>query len=204
VGESPTPDDVVLEDDFSEASIGWLGGEETTFVGENTDQEIAAGVFRITVKTAEGRGGPDSMDLLVDNASELESLDDVAIEVDATVVQPADDAFYALMCRLQDFDNFYGFAIVEGGSVSIFEIRRGFTSELTSASADVDLAATHRVRAECVGERLALVVDGAEVAQVTDTTFDTGAVGFLAETRGEPGFTVEFDDLAVREPKPAG
>lgn len=199
-GEQRSPDQpgILLEDDFSDASTGWLGGDETSFVGENTDQEIADGVFRITVKSPEGRGGPDSTDLAVANASELEALGDVALEVDATAVQTVEGSFYALLCRLRDFDNFYGFAVVEDGGLSIFKIERGVTTELASAPHAVDLATTHRVRAACTGDRLSLTVDGAQTVQATDGSFDSGAIGFLAETRGVAGLTVEFDNLVVQ------
>ena len=198
-GETPPPDPprILLEDDFDDLSTGWLGEGEDRFEGENVDILIGLGILQILVKTPEGRGGPDTTGV---QGGALEDLGDVSVEVDATVGQLREDGFHALMCRVQDFDNFYGFAVVEGGSVSIFRIQGGVTEELAVAG-DVVFAETdtHRLRADCVGDRLTMFLDGVEVLTAQDSALTSGAVGMMAETRGEQGYAVNFDNFVLRE-----
>jgi len=197
--DQPPPEqpEILLEDDFSDVSTGWLGEGEDRFEGENVDILIGPDVLQILVKAPEGRGGPDTTGVL---GGSLEDLGDVSVEVDATVERLREGGFYALMCRLQDFDNFYGFAVVEGGSVSIFRIEDGVTEELAVASdVVVDETTTHRVRADCVGERLTMFLDGNEVLSAQDAALPSGAVGMMAETRAQQGYAVGFDNFVLRE-----
>lgn len=202
-GETPTPPEEttteLLREDFSDNSAGWIPGGR--FEGDNTILEIIGGRMSHFVKTAEGRGGVDTTGLEVANAAELESLGDVSIEVRAERTTNPEDHFYGITCRQVDFDNFYGFVIVEGGSFSIFRIENKVTTELATGNSpaiSTGEVGTNLIRADCVGDSLTMFIDGQQVAQTSDSTFASGAVGFLVETRGVPGLEVFYDDLVIR------
>lgn len=200
---SETGAEIVLRDDFSDTSVGWLGPGETSFEGENVDMEIADGRLRIFVKTPGGRGGPDSTSLDVEGPDALESLGDVFVEVTAERTTNPGGHLYGVLCRMQDFDNFYGFVVVEPGRFSIFKIVRGVATDLISGPSDAistGEVGSNRLRADCLGTTLTMFIDGQRVATTQDDQFSAGAIGFLAETRGEAGLEVFFDDLAVTRP----
>jgi len=188
---------VLLEDDFSDDSTGWISGGDR-FVGENTIQEIAGGRFTVEVTTADGRGGPDTTGLAVPNAAELESLGDVTVEVTVTAVLAPPRSFYGVICREVDFDNFYGFVILDTGGYSIFREQDRTGTELAGGDLSTGRRLSNSIRADCVGDTLTMYADGERVAEVRDPNFTRGAVGFLAETRGTPGLEVAFDDLVIR------
>ena len=52
----------------------------------------------------------------------------------------------------------------------------------------------------CVGDHLALYVNGEILADVRDPTFETGDVGLIAGTYDEPGVEIHFDDFIVYQP----
>jgi hypothetical protein len=56
---------------------------------------------------------------------------------------------------------------------------------------------TNRVTADCIGETLTLYVNGAQLAQVQDDTFTSGAVGMTAGTQLVANFSALFDDFVL-------
>ena len=56
------------------------------------------------------------------------------------------------------------------------------------------------IRADCVGSKLTLYVNGKLLDSQEDAEFMTGDVGLLAGTFSEAGVEVEFDDFSVKVP----
>jgi hypothetical protein len=60
--------------------------------------------------------------------------------------------------------------------------------------------ATNLLRAECVGDRLALFANGVLLLEVFDADLPAGDVGLLAGTFSEPQVEVLFDNFVVTAP----
>jgi len=59
---------------------------------------------------------------------------------------------------------------------------------------------TNRLRIDCVGSNIALFVNGQQVATVSDASYTSGDVGFLAGTFEIPSTEIHFDNLLVSRP----
>ncbi len=59
--------------------------------------------------------------------------------------------------------------------------------------------AENRIRAVCVGDYLALYINGQFVGDATDDTYSQGQIGFAAASATRLGLLVEFDNLSVSE-----
>lgn len=62
-------------------------------------------------------------------------------------------------------------------------------------------AAQNRIRAVCMGNYLAMYVNGQFVADVIDDTYSKGQVGLVAASAARSGLAVTFDNLSVSEAK---
>ncbi|MBZ0280583.1 MAG: DUF1349 domain-containing protein [Anaerolineae bacterium] len=62
-------------------------------------------------------------------------------------------------------------------------------------------AANNRIRAVCLGDYLALYVNGEFLGDATDDTYTAGQIGMVAAAAGRLGVQVEFDNLSVSEAK---
>ena len=71
-----------------------------------------------------------------------------------------------------------------------------------SSSAVNSGAAQNRIRAVCMGNYLAMVVNGQFVADTTDDLYTKGQVALVGASAGRTGMTVTFDNLSVSEVKP--
>jgi len=60
-------------------------------------------------------------------------------------------------------------------------------------------AALNRIRAVCLGDYLALYINGEFAGDATDDTYTGGQVGLVAAAAGRLGVQVEFDNLSVSE-----
>jgi hypothetical protein len=70
-----------------------------------------------------------------------------------------------------------------------------------SASAVNQGAAQNRIRAVCMGNYLAMYVNGQFVADTTDDLYTKGQVALVGASAGRTGMTVTFDNLSVSEVK---
>jgi len=127
---------------------------------------------------------------------------DVIISVDVRVDNPAGDGDFGIICRHQDTDasNFYGLEISEDGFYAIWKFvndEQEYLQEWRESNAIPVGATTYILTAGCVGNQFAIAVNGEVVAEATDDTFATGAIGLIAGTFENPGFTVSFDNLLV-------
>ncbi|HLF26593.1 MAG TPA: tetratricopeptide repeat protein [Anaerolineae bacterium] len=190
-GRPPALDsDILLQEDFADPSSGWARTTETDYTTDYAD-----GVYRISViepdLTVWSQAGRD--------------FDDVRIEVDATKLNGPDNNTLGVICRYQDGDNFYLLEISSDGYYAIAKRQAGTWSFVGSddwRTSDViqQRSTTNHLQADCIGETLALYVNGELLAEAQDADFTSGDVGLLAGTFDVGGVEVVFDDLIVRRP----
>lgn len=111
----------------------------------------------------------------------------------------------ALICRLQDDKNYYFFTISADGFYGIGKMKDGQSSLLSSQTMEANDAILtgnqiNRIGADCIGNELALYVNGGKISSVLDADFSSGDVGVLAGSFDQPGADVYFDNFVVYKP----
>jgi hypothetical protein len=127
---------------------------------------------------------------------------DVVIEVNTLVYSTYRDNAYGVMCRASaenNSDGYYFFISSDGH----FTIRRGFNGtiqpliEWTASAVIAQDTAPNSLRAVCVGERLALYVNGEFVGEARDRLYTRGNTGLAAGVPSGGDVDVAFDNLRV-------
>jgi hypothetical protein len=129
----------------------------------------------------------------------------VLVQVRAKKLEGPDDNLFGLVCRYQDDQNFYAFAIGSDGYYGIYkridgeqslidQIHMDFSDVINSGVED------NVIRAICQADQLALIVNDTPLIQVQDGALTQGDVGLILGTFTEPGVNVLFDDFIVISP----
>lgn len=199
----PPPQEVVLfQDDFSSTDTGW---DIVNLDYKSTD--YANGGFRIWVNKTQ---------LDVWSTLNRDMGQDVVIEVDATKVAGPDVNDYGVMCRFAETSDsdgnkiyyFYFFLVSSDGKAVIAKTDNNQQTYLSqSGELEPNPAirtgnATNSIRAECIGNRLTLIVNGQRVMSVSDLGLGmSGAdVGMIAGTFDPIGVDILFDNFRVLKP----
>ena len=195
-GPPPTPEppleldnlELSFFDDFSNADSGWDRSEYTDY---------ASGGDRIFIDTPRTRYW----------ANRFLTLEDVVLEVDATLIGGQADNALGLICKHQDDENFYALMISSDG---FFAIRKRYQgSELILLTGETFLPSdailtepesTNRLRAECIGGALRLYVNLIPVAEVFDADIREGDVGLIASTFDASTTEILFENFAAYIP----
>jgi hypothetical protein len=191
-GPAPAPStdvEIVLSDDFDDASGGWYVDSS-----EEVIRGIADGELSIEVARVDYSGWSDLEDF---------SLPDVIVEVDARKASGPDLNAFGVLCRYQDSDNFYALEIGSDATYAIYRIAGGdYTAlvEWTSSDAIATGSGANRLRAECVGDKLRLFANDVLLAEVADDALDAGSVALIVETFDEGGVTASFDNVSIAVP----
>ncbi len=183
----PDQGTVLFQDDFSQPNPEW------DWQGDAGDVYHLSGALNISIEQSEYFlwGVPG------------QSFGDVVIDVDAFVATPAGDADYGVICRYQDNENFYGFEISEDGYYAIWKYINGEYLALVDWRASSLVAETNQrahFTVACVGDTLALAVNGELLAEVRDGDLTYGDAGVVAGTWETPRFVVTFDNFVVSKP----
>ncbi len=130
---------------------------------------------------------------------------DARVEVDAARLSGADDNDFGLICRYRNGENFYSFVISSDGYYGIVRVQNGeynlLTGDTLQFSAEIHQGdGVNRLRADCVGSKLTLWVNGKQVAQAEDTAFQSGEVGLIAGSYDSGGVDIFFDNFIVIKP----
>jgi len=189
--DTTTDSNTLLTEDFSDTESGWY-----VFTDSDGRYAYSDGGYKILVTTT---------DLMLYATSPQDFQSDVHVEVDATKAGGPDDNAFGLICRAEDLDNFYWFAISSDGYAGIGSNENAdlyiLSGEYLEESDAVYLGeATNHIAADCVGSTLTLFVNGSEVVSVTDTSFSGGSVGLFAKAYTEMGVEIIFDNLLVTKP----
>lgn len=192
LGAGLDPGQVIFQDDFSRPTSGWDRYHDTTYLSDYSD-----GAYRIHVLTpnTDAWANPDL------------NLSDVRIEVDASKAAGPDNNVFGVLCRYQDSRNFYFFLASSDGYAGIGVYKDG-RRRLLSDKSLLPSPAVHRgqgsnhLRADCVGYRLTLYVNGQLVAESQAAEWPSGDIGLIAGTYDLPGADVVFDNFSVLQPAP--
>lgn len=186
---SSSSPDLLFEDDFSDTGSGW-----DRFEDELTFTDYGNGDYRIRVFTENYFAW----------ATPYKDFGDVIIEVDATKLSGVDENDIGIICKHKDIDNFYalimgpdGYALIarriEGGDIE------PLTDWQESGAINTGNARNH-LRAECVGGRLALYVNGELAVETFDNSISSGDAGLIGGTNEDPNLEISFDNFMVRKP----
>jgi hypothetical protein len=193
MGSGPKPGDVLLEDDFSEASSRWPAGAT-----DGGFTSFADGAYRFGVDP----GG--SLSAVTDLESDQP---DVRAAVRVVRMPAAGDVLLGFACRVAGDNRFDELVIASSGRWAI--LRRPDREVLGEGSFDPSLLGSGPVslEAECAGgiperdSRLAISVNGTVVGVGHDrqsrSSTAPGGVGMVVENGGGDPADVRFDDFRV-------
>jgi len=187
-----TSGNILYQDNLLDSNSGWVHRQTAS-----SNMDYVGGGYHINITTT---------DLMAVSIAQHSFQSDVSIEVDAAKTAGPDDNYIGVICRYQDVDNFYFFAISSDGYAGIAMFKAHAMSILSgssfeSSSAVNQGAATNHIRADCIGKALTLYVNGTQVSSITDSTFGSGGdVGLLARANGTSGVDILFSNLVVSKP----
>jgi hypothetical protein len=138
---------------------------------------------------------------------EAEEYENIHIEVTAINNNTDSTTAFGIICDQQAVqDSYYFFAVTPAGEYAIVKAALAQTDVFLTNNDDwarSDLisqsASSYRVGADCGNNgRLALYVDGQLIAEATDSTYTSGAVGLFTWSGEEVDFAdVSFDDFLM-------
>jgi hypothetical protein len=193
VAGTPQPNQVLFQDDFSNQLSGWARASDA---GGATGYDD--GMFRILVNAA-------GVDLWSHPGL---NFGDARIEVDALRAGGGSNNRFGPLCRLTgtgEASSFYAFLVSSDGYYGISKVR-GQETHLLGSQAMLPSEAIrpgsepNHIRADCVGDRLTLYVNGLKLAEVEDAEFTQGDVGLLAGAYQDGGVDIRFDNFSVLKP----
>lgn len=186
-GERYALGDVLLEEDFSEP-FAWESYADPNL---HVDFRVENGVYR-----AQASDGGFMW------ALNAQPHMDVVIQVDTQQLSDYANNAYGVMCRAspnQNGDGYYFFISGDGN----YTFRRGATDQIaplipfTYSSAIHQGKSINRIRVVCIGDYLALYVNGEFVAETRDTYYQRGYAGLTAAVPEGGDVDVTFDQLTI-------
>jgi len=186
-----TSGDIIFNDDFTDAQSGWPVIDDTYGIADYDPDNYA---YNIYVANPNDR---------IEALPGLK-LADADIEVSTYKEDGPDDNLFGLMCRYQNRNNFYLFAISSDGYYTVgkvvngtYELQNGrpMPSDVINTGEDENL-----LEAECSGDEMSFFVNGTELARFNDTTFEEGDIGVFVGTYNESGAEISFQDFIVYVP----
>lgn len=186
-----TTGEILLEDDFSGDS-NWGTLSDTDSAVEYQDNTLHMQVFR--------------ENFVIWSTPNDEDYRNVRMEVTVNTNDTDPTTAFGFICAQQPKDwSFYYLAATPGGEYAIIKATEGesdvfLTGDGKWAASNLIThnAASYRVSGECGNGRLALFVDGKQIASVTDSTYGTGRVGLFTWSGDKaPSADVNFDDFLL-------
>lgn len=183
--------ELLFHDGFSDLNSGWDRVQQQEYIAD-----YAGGTYRIYINQP-------NLDVWSNPGLEFS---DVIIEVDATKAGGSDDNNFGVICRSdRDADRFYYFVISSDGYYAIGKVidqeQILIGDDVMQPSQVIRQGYAHNhIRAECIGDKLSLLVNDQPVAAVSDGEFLSGDVGMLAGTFDSPGVDIYFDNFQVIQP----
>jgi hypothetical protein len=192
----PKPGDI-FSDDFSGTNSKWPRGE----FQKNTDSyyvlEYFDGLYRMY--SPPPRSGVDIWNYQVGTQ------EDIIVEVDAQVSgdAPHGTGDLGIVCRVQAPGNYYLLTIRPPGDSAIHkQVDNKWRQLAIGGNSDAIRGGTEKyhLRADCLGDKLALWVNGHKVVEAEDSTFDSGGAGLHMLDFGDHKFEVLYDNFLVSSP----
>ena len=193
------PVNILYQDDFSDTSTGWPSITDADGITDYND-----GVYRIRVDTIGSEG--NGMDTWAHPGQDFEG--DVRVEVDATKIGGPESNDMGVLCRYTKNEDgtfsFYYFLISSDGFMGIAKMKDSHSTMISGENMEesnaVKKTGTNHIRADCIGKKLTLFVNGEQIATATDADFTGGDIGLIAGTFEEPGVDIQFDNFMVTKP----
>jgi hypothetical protein len=181
--------DLVFEDRFA-GSQSWAvqSGEDFGFGYVNDGYRIYVNLVNAAIWSLRGSG----------------TLSDVRVETEARRLDGPIDGYYGVVCRHTDEDNYYALMISDDLSYGIASMANGdfeFLFENRDTFDVIQPGQENRIRAECVGNRISLFVNGTEMVSLQDNTHQSGSTGLVAKTRLAPEFQALYTYFAISTPR---
>jgi len=181
---------VLLRESFDDSLSGW--------------DNRTAGAVQIGVGSGAYRMQSNS-NAYVRGFYRAQTYTDVVIDVQGFQFSAEDNNAYGVLCRAETGDNrTSGYYFLVGGDGS-YSIRKGQHGEINGlvkwgrSDAVNQGAATNNLRVVCVDDYLALYVNDTFLADVRDSTYGSGYVGFAVAVESEATISVAFDNLTILE-----
>ena len=186
--EFPDGSKLLLEDNFNDQASGWVNSNPSARYGE-----YLGGAYQISVKGV----GDYGLGFFQDK-----KFTDEVMSVHVKEVSPADDAFYGIVCRYTNLENYYLFAVTTDGRYSIQKVENNQFSVLVpwSYSPIIPVNEEYEISTACVGRSLSLAVNGIPLTQINNASHWRGFPGLVAGTFNSDHFAVGFDDLVIKAP----
>lgn len=188
-GDTAGQANILFEDDFSNPGSGWDRYEDSEGVTDYSD-----GTYKIALFTDE----------MFYWANPYQNFTDVIVEVQAMKVSGGEDMQYGIICRHADIDNWYALVISADGYAAVRKRIQGndldYIAEWVQVPSVNTGNATNNLRAECIGNRLALYVNGSLAIETTDSDISSGDAGLMAGTFEQGSTEVLFDNFRVINP----
>jgi len=144
-----------------------------------------------------GRGNSVYTQLLGQNFA------DVVIQVTVRYVEGTQDNWMGVLCRQQDEENYYLFAISADGYYLMLKVENGSSTPLEGPTATeaINTGLTENtLEARCEGETLTLRLNDTLTVTHTDSSFQEGAVALFTDAVRGGTTTAAFDDFHLLRP----
>lgn len=189
--DSPRQNQILFRDDFSDPESGWDRIQDADGINDYHE-----GGYRIRI---------NKLNTYFWSNPGL-NFTDVIIEVDATKYGGPDMNDMGVICRYVNSQNFYFFTVSSDGYYGISKLVNGEESligmqELQFNEMVIKTGnATNHLQVACIGDNLTLSVNGQTLADVKDSSFQSGDVGLIAGTYDQTGVDILFDNFVVMKP----
>lgn len=185
VAKATTAQKLLYSDDFSDANSGWATGppSQISWTGYKN------GKYQIEV-FQQGK---------YTSVCKLREFTDFVMEVEAAIDKGYSNA-YGVILRQVDKDNFYRFKVSGLGAYGFDKMQNGDWVDIIPWSRSNAIhggKATNLIKVECKGDKFQFYVNGIELRECTDDSFNSGHIGIEAERFDEEGLQVSFDNLNV-------
>jgi len=182
---------VLLYDDFSNSNSGW-----TTLTGDDAKIAYDQGGLRFQIENP-------NYDYWSMPGMRFA---DVTLAVEAKMLAGPEDNDFGLICRFQDQHNFYALLISSDGYGGIVKVKDGLYTILNNPDGLEYGSMIHTgedsnlLRADCIGDHLAMYVNNQAFLEVQDSDFAFGDVGLIAGSYSQSGVDILFDNYFVIKP----
>ena len=179
--------EVLLRESFDQG-YAWRGRMAE---GYGVDFRIEDGVYRAYSEQAGFVSGLNA-----------ERHTDVVIEVETTQLSDDRNNAYGVLCRASANNDGDGYYFLISGD-GYYSIRRGATERVdglidwTQTDVVNQNRGINRIRAVCIGDYLALYVNGQFIADTRDTRYAQGYAGLTAAVVEDGAVDIAFDDLTI-------
>ncbi len=204
-------DDVIIDVEATQTSADLNSTYGVMCRARGTVGQTVKANAEVTAEVTEAAGS-DTIIALPDTEATAEATSEATTEAALEVTQEATaeataqvGVSNALKDNTSNNGDGYLFMVQGNGRYAILRSQgRKITPLVNWASSSLvnSGAAQNRIRAVCMGNYLALYVNGQFVADTSDDLYSKGQVGLVGASAGRTGMTVTFDNLSVYQAKP--